>query len=97
RGVCAQLRANGREAPRAAPPAEPEDMPAVSKIVPGNEKDPFDVKDLIRAVVDPESFLEVHARWAKGIGVGYARLDGRVIGVVANQPKVKGGVLFVDS
>ena len=64
---------------------------------PGNEKDPFDVKDLIDAVVDADSFLEVHARWAKEVVVGYARLDGRVIGIVANQPKVKGGVLFVDS
>ena len=65
--------------------------------MPDNEKDPFDVKDLINAVVDADSFLEVHARWAKEVVVGYARLDGRAIGIVANQPKVKGGVLFVDS
>ncbi len=52
---------------------------------------------LIDAVVDDDSFLEVHKRWAKELLVGYARLDGRVIGVVANQPKQKGGVLFVDS
>ncbi|MBV8430448.1 MAG: acyl-CoA carboxylase subunit beta, partial [Solirubrobacterales bacterium] len=42
-------------------------------------------------------FLEIHARWAKEVIVGYARLDGRVMGIVANQPKFKGGVLFVDS
>jgi acetyl-CoA carboxylase carboxyltransferase component len=47
--------------------------------------------------LDGDSFLEVHARWAREIIVGYGRLDGRVVGVVANQPKVKGGVLFVDS
>jgi acetyl-CoA carboxylase carboxyltransferase component len=41
--------------------------------------------------------LEIHARWAREVIVGYARLDGRTVGVVANQPKVKGGVLFVDS
>jgi diaminopimelate epimerase len=41
-------------------------------------------------------FLEVHARWAKELIVGYARLEGRVVGIVANQPKFKGGVLFVD-
>jgi acetyl-CoA carboxylase carboxyltransferase component len=69
----------------------------VSEIVPVNEKDPFDVKDLIAAVTDADSFLEVHSRWAKELVVGYARLDGRVIGIVANQPNVKGGVLFVDS
>jgi methylmalonyl-CoA decarboxylase subunit alpha len=84
------------EDPPAAPPAEPEGG-TVSEIVPENEKDPFDVKELIRAVVDADSFLEVHDRWAKEVVVGYARVDGRVIGIVANQPKVKGGVLFVDS
>src|SRR5436305_11339936 len=55
------------------------------------------MRELIAAVVDDGSFLEVHARWAKELIVGYARLNGRSIGVVANQPKVKGGVLFVDS
>jgi acetyl-CoA carboxylase carboxyltransferase component len=91
------MPANWREDPPAAPPAEPKSERAVSAIVPGNEKDPFDVKELIAAVVDAESFLEVHERWAKELVVGYARLEGRVIGIVANQPKVKGGVLFVDS
>src|SRR5215216_2911774 len=91
------MPANWREEPPATPPADPERSPRVSEIVPDNEKDPFDVEDLIRAVVDAGSFLEVHARWAKEVVVGYARLDGRVIGIVANQPKVKGGVLFVDS
>jgi acetyl-CoA carboxylase carboxyltransferase component len=90
------MPASWREDPPAAPPAEPEGG-TVSEIVPDNEKDPFDVKDLIRAVVDADSFLEVHDRWAKEVVVGYARVDGRVIGIVANQPKVKGGVLFVDS
>src|SRR5512134_1076137 len=90
------MPANWREDPPAAPPAAP-GPEAISEIVPENEKDPFDVKDLIAAVVDQDSFLEVHARWAKELVVGYARLEGRVIGIVANQPKVKGGVLFVDS
>jgi acetyl-CoA carboxylase carboxyltransferase component len=65
--------------------------------VPDNEKDPFDVHELIAALVDGDSFLEVQQRWAKELVVGYARLDGEAIGVVASQPKVKGGVLFVDS
>jgi acetyl-CoA carboxylase carboxyltransferase component len=52
---------------------------------------------LLDSLLDGGSFLEIHARWAKEVIVGYGRLDGRVIGVVANQPKVKGGVLFVDS
>jgi acetyl-CoA carboxylase carboxyltransferase component len=86
-----------REQPPTAPPAEPEVERPVSEIVPDDEKAAFDVKELIGAIVDAESFCEVHDRWAKELVVGYARLDGRVIGVVANQPKVKGGVLFVDS
>src|SRR3954447_24850216 len=88
---------NWRESPPAAPPAEPRSDEGPSAIVPGNEKDAFDIKDLIRSVADEASFIEVHERWAKELVVGYARLDGRVIGIVANQPKVKGGVLFVDS
>ncbi len=55
------------------------------------------MRSLIDAVIDGGSFLEIHARWAREVIVGYARLDGRVVGVVANQPNVKGGVLFVDS
>jgi methylmalonyl-CoA decarboxylase subunit alpha len=90
------MPANWREDPPTAPPAESAGG-TISQIVPKNEKDPFDVKDLIEATVDADSFLEVHERWAKELVVGYARLEGRVIGIVANQPKVKGGVLFVDS
>jgi methylmalonyl-CoA decarboxylase subunit alpha len=86
-----------REAPPSAPPAEPGTAKPVSEIVPPDENAAFDVAELIDALVDSNSFLEVHDRWAKEVVVGFARLDGRVIGLVANQPKVKGGVLFVDS
>jgi methylmalonyl-CoA decarboxylase subunit alpha len=86
-----------RATPPAAPPAEQGSGRSVAEIVPADENAPFDVMELIDAVVDADSFLEVHARWAKEVVVGFARLDGRAIGIVANQPKVKGGVLFVDS
>jgi len=86
-----------RETPPTAPPADPAAERPVSEIIPADEKTSFDVKELIDAVVDAESFCEVHQRWAKEMVVGYARLDGRVVGIVANQPKYKGGVLFVDS
>jgi acetyl-CoA carboxylase carboxyltransferase component len=86
-----------RAVPPAAPPGDPASDRPVSEIVPPDENAAFDVHDLIDAVVDADSFLEVHSRWAKELVVGFARLDGRVIGIVANQPKVKGGVLFVDS
>src|SRR5918999_503960 len=86
-----------REAPPTAPPAEPAAERRVSEIVPGDEKTSFDIKDLIEAICDADSFCEVHARWAKELVVGYARIDGRAVGIVANQPRQKGGVLFVDS
>jgi len=88
---------NWREAPPAAPPASPAGERRASEIVPGDEKTSFDMKELIAAFCDADSFLEIHKRWAKELVVGYARLDGRAIGIVANQPKYKGGVLFVDS
>ena len=91
------MPSNWREAPPGAPPAEPGSQQSVSEVVPTDPKPAFDVAELIDSVVDKGSFLEVSKRWAKELVTGYARLDGVVIGVVANQPKVKGGVLFVDS
>jgi acetyl-CoA carboxylase carboxyltransferase component len=91
------MPSSGRESPPTAPPADPEADLLPSQIVPGDEKTSFDIKELIGALIDAGSFCEVHARWAKELVVGYARLDGRVIGIVANQPRQKGGVLFVDS
>ncbi len=88
---------NWREAPPPAPPAEPAAERSVAEIVPDDEKTAFDVRDLIEALADADSFCEVQERWAKELVTGYARLDGRVVGIVANQPKFKGGVLFVDS
>ncbi len=88
---------NWREGPPSAPPTDPGAERRPSEIVPADEKTAFDVKELIEALVDADSFCEVHARWAKELVVGYARLEGRAIGVVANQPRQKGGVLFVDS
>jgi acetyl-CoA carboxylase carboxyltransferase component len=88
---------NWREGPPSAPPTEPGGERRPSEIVPDDEKTAFDVKELIEALLDAGSFCEVHARWAKELVVGYARLEGRAIGVVANQPRQKGGVLFVDS
>ena len=86
--------------PPAAPPAAPAPSSSegsIRELIPVDENKPFDMKSLIDALVDGGSFLEIHARWAKEVIVGYARLDGRAVGIVANQPKVKGGVLFVDS
>ncbi|HYJ20668.1 MAG TPA: carboxyl transferase domain-containing protein, partial [Solirubrobacterales bacterium] len=86
-----------REQPPAAEPAEPASDAAIAEIVPADENQPFDMREVLDALLDADSFLEVHKRWAKELIVGYGRLDGRVVGVVANQPRQKGGVLFVDS
>ncbi len=83
--------------PPAAPPAAPASELPIGELIPLDENKPFDMRELLDRLLDADSLLEIHARWAREVIVGYARLDGRVIGVVASQPKVKGGVLFVDS
>ncbi len=84
--------------PPAAPPASASGSAgSIRELIPADENKPFDMRELIDCVVDAESFCEIHARWAREVIVGYARLEGRAVGIVANQPKVKGGVLFVDS
>jgi len=82
-----------------APVAEAKapEVATLEGIIPADENKPFDIKALINAVIDSDSFHEIHARFAKELVVGFARLDGKPIGIVANQPKQKGGVLFVDS
>ena len=85
------------EEPPSAPPGQPATDRPIGELIPADENKPFDMYELLDALVDAGSFLEIHSRWAREVIVGYARLDGRVIGIVANQPKVKGGVLFVDS
>ena len=91
------LPTNFEDAPPAAPAVAPASATALSELIPLDENKPFDMHDVLDALLDGDSFLEIHARWAKEIIVGLGRLDGSAVGVVANQPKVKGGVLFVDS
>ncbi len=86
-----------REEPPAAPAAAPASDASIAAIVPADENQPFDMLEVLDTLLDAGSLLEVHRRWAKELIVGYGRLDGRVVGVVANQPRQKGGVLFVDS
>jgi acetyl-CoA carboxylase carboxyltransferase component len=83
--------------PPVAAPVDPSGVFDLGALIPADENKPFDIKALIAALVDGESFLEIHPRWAKELVVGYARLDGQAVGLVANQPKHKGGVLFGDS
>jgi methylmalonyl-CoA decarboxylase subunit alpha len=82
-------------------PADESSAPAsripIGELIPADENKPFDMRLLLDALLDADSLMEIHARWAKELIVGFARLDGRAVGIVANQPKVKGGVLFGDS
>ena len=73
--------------------AKPTDLRA---LVPESERQAFDMRRFVRGLVDEDSFFEIHALWARELVTGFARLDGQVIGVVANNPMFKGGVLFVD-
>src|SRR5579872_4548432 len=66
-------------------------------LVPESERQAFDMRRFVRGLVDEDSFFEIHALWARELVTGFARLDGQVTGVVANNPMFKGGVLFVDS
>jgi acetyl-CoA carboxylase carboxyltransferase component len=83
--------------PRAiARPPRPSDK-RIEDIVPVDENKAFDMMGVIDAIVDEGSWLEIKALFAREIVTGFARIDGRAVGVVANQPKWLGGVLFVDS
>jgi methylmalonyl-CoA decarboxylase subunit alpha len=78
----------------AAAPPPPTDLRA---LVPESERQAFDMRKYVKGLLDEDSFFEIHALWAKELVVGFGRLEGQVVGVVANNPMFKGGVLFVDS
>ncbi|MEX0769522.1 MAG: acyl-CoA carboxylase subunit beta [Balneolaceae bacterium] len=69
----------------------------LAELVPHNPNKPYDIKDAIEGIMDKGSFLEVHEHYADNIVVGFARLDGRTVGVVANQPLSLAGVLDIDA
>ncbi len=74
-----------------------ESRPLLNQIIPENPNQPYDIKEVIEAIADTESFLEVHKDYAENIVVGFARLAGRSIGIVANQPASMAGVLDINS
>jgi acetyl-CoA carboxylase carboxyltransferase component len=81
--------------PRADPPANaPNEL---AGLVPEDPNAPYDVHDVLRRVLDEGSWLEVHAAWATNLVVGFARLGGRAVGVVANQPKQLAGTLDIPA
>src|SRR5881409_3113040 len=71
--------------------------PELSQVVPKESDKPYDMRDVIRRVVDRDSWFELHEEWAQNIVVGFARLEGRPLGVVGNQPKVQAGTLDINA
>lgn len=69
----------------------------LEEIIPENQNAPFDMMELINRVLDEDSFCEIKKLFATELITGLGRIDGRVVGVIANQPRAKGGVLFTDS
>ena len=89
---------NLEEAPGAEPRPPPEAAAAeLVRIVPEASEAPYDAHEVIERLVDVASFLEVHAAWAANVLVGFARLDGRSVGVVANNPAVLAGTLDINA
>src|SRR5205823_2102409 len=85
------------ELPSRAAAAEPKPGRAIDEIVPYDQRQWFDMYEVIDRVIDAGSWFEIKKLFAGEVIVGLARIEGRVAGIVANQPKVKGGVLMVDS
>jgi acetyl-CoA carboxylase carboxyltransferase component len=69
----------------------------LNEIIPDSPSEPYDVKDIIYAIVDEEEFLEFHRHFAKNIVVGFAKFNGQPVGIVANQPNFLAGVLDIDA
>jgi len=89
--------ASGEPAPIAEAKAPKTSGKRIEEIVPADENKPFDMMQVIHELIDEGSWLEVKKTFARELLTGFARIDGRAVGIVANQPKWLGGVLFVDS
>jgi propionyl-CoA carboxylase beta chain len=85
------------KAPSVAYDIQNETRPVLNTIMPENASQPYDVREIINEVIDADTFLEVHKDFAENIVVGFARLAGRSIGIVANQPAFLAGVLDIHS
>ncbi|MCD7033903.1 acyl-CoA carboxylase subunit beta [Metabacillus sp. GX 13764] len=78
-------------------PIEPKTGKRLSEIIPQNQNAPFNMYECIEALIDEGSFFEMKKLFAQELITGFGRIDGKTVGIIANQPRVKGGVLFIDS
>jgi propionyl-CoA carboxylase beta chain len=99
RELLGYLPQNNREDPPRRVCADPIDRAdaELDRIVPAESNQPYDMKDVISRVVDDSDFFEVHQHFAKNIVIGFARFDGRPVGIVANQPAFLAGCLDINS
>ncbi len=99
RELLSYLPQNNRDDPPRREPADPIDRrdPELDTLVPAESNLPYDMKDIIHRVIDDGEFFEVHEHYARNIVVGLARMAGRVVGVIANQPAHLAGCLDIDS
>lgn len=90
---------NNLEEPPSVVPTDDPDRLALElrEIIPYSANQPYDMKEIVKLVVDNEEYFEYYPYWAMNITCGFARLDGRVVGIVGNQPAVLAGVLDIDS
>ncbi|MEO0023302.1 MAG: carboxyl transferase domain-containing protein, partial [candidate division WOR-3 bacterium] len=90
---------NNREKPPRLPARDlpDRDVEGLEEILPDDPRKPYDMLQVILRVVDNGSFMEIQQHWAKNIVIGFARMDGAVVGIVANQPKVLAGCLDIDA
>ncbi|MFI6758252.1 acyl-CoA carboxylase subunit beta [Micromonospora sp. NPDC050417] len=97
RDYLSYLPANWTQAPPAVAAVEAPTTVDLAALVPASERQAFDMRRYVKGLLDADSFLEIQALWAKELTIGFGRLNGEVVGVVANNSMFKGGVLFVDS
>jgi propionyl-CoA carboxylase beta chain len=93
------LPQNNMEEPPRAPGADDQDPTdkSLADLIPDNPNQAYDMTEIIRRIVDGGEFFQVHESYARNIVVGYARMDGRTVGIVANQPEVMAGVLDINA
>jgi propionyl-CoA carboxylase beta chain len=99
RELLSYLPSNNLNDPPSVPPRDDPDRrcPELEHIVPVDPQKPYDVRQVIASIVDDGRFLEVHELWAQNMVVGFARLDGYVVGIVANQPQVLAGTIDIKA
>ena len=97
RELLSYLPQNAAERPPRACPVDPPEGADPSAVVPAEARRVYDIRDVVRAVADDGALLEVAPRWARNVVTAFARIDGRPVGVVANQPRHLGGCLDAEA